>query len=100
MFNLEKFMEWLDREIIDTQRGGVDNLLMSGRASEAVRIRTKICQMDARDKGVDMETLEKLAEKICDKYCKFPEAYGDREDDNERMIEEKCNKCPLTELVK
>lgn len=44
--------------------------------------------------------LEDIAGKICDKYCKFSEAYGDREDDNQRMIKERCENCPVNRLVK
>ena len=45
--------------------------------------------------------LEDIKEQICDHFCKFPEAYDHGcEDDNQRMIEERCEKCPLNRLVK
>jgi len=96
MVNIEKFREWLDEEIdrIGHYRG--NNNMLSGCYSEAIRIRQMLCNMDA-EKNPE---LEEVAGEICDHYCKFPEAYGDREDDNQRMIEEKCNKCPLDRLIK
>lgn len=54
-------------------------------------------------KGIILEYIEKknsenqeIAELICDKYCRFPEAY----DDKERMAKEHCKECPLNVLVK
>ena len=41
---------------------------------------------------------EKILNEICDHYCRFPEAYPENE--NDRMIEERCNKCPLVGLMK
>lgn len=41
---------------------------------------------------------EKIISEICGHYCRFPEAYPENE--NDRMIEEKCNKCPLVRLMK
>lgn len=100
MSNIEKFCEWLNDEIkeIETHKG--TNSMLWGSYSEAIRIRQMLCDMDAKDNTPDREELEEIAGKICKKYCKFPEAYGDREDDNQRMIEERCEKCPLNELVK
>ena len=47
------------------------------------------------------QQIEDICTEICDHYCKFPEAYDTgHDDDNDRMIEEKCNSCPLGELVK
>ena len=95
---IEAFMTWLNQEIEDLKNTGKDNVYLSGKLSEAIRIRQAICDMDAKDNSIDREDLEEAAGKICDKYCKFPEAYPENE--HERMIEERCNKCPLNEVVK
>jgi RNase P subunit RPR2 len=42
------------------------------------------------------ELLEEIKGQVCDKYCRFPEAYPENE--QERMYEEKCNNCPLNLL--
>jgi len=100
MSNIEKFLEWLNDEIkqLETHKG--NNNMLWGSYSEAIRIRQMLCDMDAKDNTPDREELEDIVGKICAKYCKFPEAYGNREDDNQRMIEERCEKCPLNRLVK
>lgn len=51
------------------------------------------------------EILEGMASEICTHYCKYPECYEKAnegmDDDaiNEKLIEEKCNKCPLSEVI-
>ena len=97
MVNMEKFMPWLNEEIKNREYVNNSlNLFRSGEESALIMVRQKLCNMD---KVIDTD-LEDIAGKICDKYCKFPEAYGDREDDNQRMIEERCNNCPVNRLVK
>ena len=51
------------------------------------------------------ETIEKVANEICDHYCKMPEEFnktheGNYDDDNnlEVFYEEYCSKCPLNQL--
>lgn len=88
----ERFIEWLDNEIDDLQHSP-DSPFVSGKLSEAIRIRAKAGEMDAKEYPPD---LEEVAGKICDKYCRFPEAY----DDTDRMFAEKCEGCPLNELMK
>lgn len=96
MICLEKFMEWLDNEEKEIEAEiGEQKFFMKGRYSEVIKIKSKLCEMDAHDKEIEDELGV-----ICQRYCKFPEAYGDREDDNQRMIEERCNNCPLNRLVK
>ena len=89
---MEELKRWLDNEIDDLQHSP-DSPFVSGKLSEAIRIRAKAGEMDAKDRTPD---IEKVAGEICDHYCRFPEAYLEEE----RMHEEKCDKCPLNELVK
>ena len=89
---LNKILIWLNMEIEDI-KNGMEGPFLSGKLSEAIRIRSKICELDAKEHPPD---LEEVAGKICDKFCRFPEAY----DDTDRMFEEKCDKCPLNELMK
>lgn len=90
---INDFRNWLDTEIKDLSRYK-DNNMVWGKHSEAIRIREKFRQ------EVDNE-LEEVAGKICDKYCLFPQAYDTGlEEDHERMIEEKCNFCPLNRIIK
>lgn len=96
MVNMEKFMTWLNEEIrIREYANNSLNLFRSGELSALIRVRQQICNMD---KVIDTD-LEDIAGQICDHYCVYPQAYGDREDDNQRMIEERCNNCPLNKLV-
>ena len=86
MICLEKFMEWLNDEIKDLTTSH------DGKESEAIRIRAKLCEMDAHDKEIEDELGV-----ICQRYCRFPEAYPERETD--RMIEERCKDCIITRLT-
>ena len=66
--------------------------------------------MEAHRKGVEdvediknvVELLESVCDKICDKYCKFPEVYCSQYKDEDKayevMLEEKCVCCPLNKL--
>ena len=94
---IEAFMTWLNQEIEDLKNSGRDNVYLSGKLAEAIRIRQTICDMDVKDTAVDKETIEKVADKICRRYCRCPEVYPEGE--AERMIEERCDKCPLGEMV-
>lgn len=85
---LNDFTSWLDKEITALDITDNHNLFESGKHSEAVRIREKL-------RGT-MESVDGIREQICDHYCRFPEAYP--ENDNERMMEERCEKCPLNKL--
>jgi hypothetical protein len=93
---LEKFMEWLNSEI-DGLKQSRDNVYLSGKLAEAIRICQTICDMDVKSPGIDREDLETAMGKICKHYCKFPEAYPENE--HERMVEEKCMKCPLWRVM-
>lgn len=95
---IEAFMTWLNQEIEDLKNSGKDNVYLSGKLAEAIRIRQTICDMDVKNTAVDKETIERVVDKICRRYCRFPEVYPEGE--AERMIEERCNKCPLNEVVK
>ena len=88
------FMEWLNNEIEDLRNENQNRMYSSGKFSEAIRIRAHFLMM------IQTVGFEKIAEEMCDHFCKFPEAYDHgREDDHDRMIEEKCNKCPLCNLL-
>lgn len=44
-----------------------------------------------------------VCEEICDHYCKWPEQYtktvlGEKETNEDALITEKCDKCPLNRL--
>ena len=41
------------------------------------------------------ERMEKIAEQMCDKYCKYPEQIADDE-----LLMIRCSKCPINEFVK
>lgn len=44
----------------------------------------------------DIESkLEEVKQEMCDRYCKWPAEYGDRDDD---LWKEKCDHCPLSKL--
>ena len=94
---IENFMTWLNTEIDDLRRYKGNNLMLDGKFSEAIRIRQMICDMAHDEKSIQRDELERVADEICRRYCRFPEAYPEGE--NERMIEEKCNHCPLGRLV-
>lgn len=86
---MSKFSEFLNEEVKSIKGTATDtNLFIQGKLSEAIRIRAIFNDIT--------KSPEDLAAEICNHYCRFPEAY----DDNDRMIEEKCNSCPLGELVK
>lgn len=86
---MSKFNEWINTEIKSLKEtASEDNVFIQGKLSEAIRIRAIFNDIT--------KSPEDLAAEICNHYCRFPEAY----DDNNRMIEEKCNNCPLGELVK
>lgn len=99
---MDEFKEWLNEEIEAIKDTSSDNnLFCQGKLSEALRIRQTICDMDVKSPGIDREIIEKVAGEICDHYCVFPQAYDTgQNDDNQRMIEERCNKCPVNEVVK
>lgn len=42
--------------------------------------------------------LEKIGEAICEEYCKFPEQYGNSDEEMDRLCREKCDNCPLSRL--
>ena len=86
---MSKFTEWMNTEITTLKEtASENNLFIQGKLSEAIRIRAIFNDIT--------KSPEDLAAEICNHYCRFPEAY----DDNDRMIEEKCNDCPLRELVR
>lgn len=47
------------------------------------------------------EIIEEVKTEICDNYCKYPAIYDTRKDsgeDYDRMLGEKCDRCPLNRL--
>lgn len=44
---------------------------------------------------ITREQFEEIAEKICDKYCRYPEIW-DEESDGELSESEVCRNCPLS----
>lgn len=51
--------------------------------------------MDEANKITVADLLDYVAAKICDDYCKYPEQYGE---DNEEELYKYCEKCPLSRL--
>lgn len=92
MVDLEKFMEWLNDEKEKYENGSEEN---SYRLSQTIRIQSKLCEMSVHDKYT-----EDQIGAFCKRYCKFFEAYGDREEDRKRMITERCFDCPIERLAK
>lgn len=49
-----------------------------------------------------ISTLEQAIETMCDKYCKYPDIYkqkyADEKTAEEKLCEEVCMNCPLTDL--
>lgn len=98
MVNIEYFMTWLNEEIQRIENGMGHNNMLNGQHSEAIRIRQKLCEMNAQHVGVD-EYADELGV-MCDKYCRYPQAYyTGHQDDEERLHEEKCSTCPLTRFL-
>ena len=91
---MSKFSEFLNEEVKSIKETATDtNLFIQGKLSEAIRIRAIFNDIT--------KSPEDLAAEICDWACRYPQAYDTgHDDDNDRMIEEKCNSCPLGELVK
>jgi hypothetical protein len=48
--------------------------------------------------GNIISEIEKIKAEICDKYCRFPEEYRGLENGYDRLIDEKCEHCPLRRL--
>lgn len=45
------------------------------------------------------QQLEKIAEEICGKYCKWQQMYADgTEEEYQELLDEKCDTCPLNKL--
>ena len=46
--------------------------------------------------------IEKIIEKMCDNYCKYPAIYNsihsDPDEANDRMLRDVCENCPLDHL--
>lgn len=52
-------------------------------------------ELDVPDKPQTIaQIVEVVCEEICDHYCKWPDQYKDED----ALIEEKCNDCPLNRL--
>lgn len=49
-----------------------------------------------------MQTLEGVIEEMCNDYCKYPDIYkqkyGDGDEAGEKLCDEVCMNCPLTEI--
>jgi len=49
------------------------------------------------------EEMDIIAERICTEYCKYPEEYESSHEDmdeaTQKLLDEKCSKCPLMRLV-
>lgn len=49
-----------------------------------------------------IDQLQKIADEMCDKYCKYPEQYESQYDDTDeawdKMMCEVCDNCPLNKL--
>ena len=56
--------------------------------------------MENKEKTVS-EIIKEVKAEICDNYCKYPAIYDTREDSDEnydRMLRDKCTRCPLNRL--
>lgn len=55
------------------------------------------------DKWFEGVNVARVAEEICDGYCKYPDEYRERYKDpdeaQERMAIERCENCPLNKIV-
>ena len=92
---MSKFNKWLDAEIKELARYK-DNNMMWGKHTEAIRIREMYRQCEEVQSTLDKQKITAVADRICLKFCRFPEVY----DDKERMAKEHCKECPLNELIK
>lgn len=54
--------------------------------------------MTKQEKKEREKLIEQISEEICEHYCKYPEMYGDTDEEFENMLEEHCNHCPLDRL--
>jgi hypothetical protein len=45
-----------------------------------------------------IEIVEQVKADMCDRYCKWPDQYKGDENAYDRMIDEKCEHCPLNRL--
>lgn len=77
-------------ERLEEERLSYHRLSDTGRGLQIAKQMILDCMR--KDNTINQE----IAETMCDHYCKFPEAY----DDEDRMHVEKCEECPLNELVK
>ena len=61
-------------------------------------------ELDVPDKPQTIaQIVEEVCEEICDHYCKWPDQYtktalGEKETNEDALITEKCDKCPLLRL--
>jgi len=103
MHDIEKFIDWLNEEVEELTLAKPENhMFLWGRYNEAVRIRAMMHQItdgedESENKSTDIESFERMAAEICDKYCKFPEMYPSGE--TQKLIDEKCCKCPFERLI-
>ena len=56
---------------------------------------------NAKNESV-VNIIQEVIETVCDKYCKYPEYYSAKYEDEDfaydKMIEERCEKCILNRL--
>ena len=98
MFNIDEFLNWLNEEVEDTKAKSINNKLYAGYHGEAQRILSKLIIMDAETYTA---RVKEIKNHVCNRICKYPEAYLiGRENDKERMQEERCQHCPVERLVK
>ena len=49
------------------------------------------------------DILQDVTDSICDNYCKWPDIYAaytrEHDDDDTKLLKEKCGKCPLNKLI-
>jgi hypothetical protein len=45
-----------------------------------------------------IEIVEQVKAEMCDRFCKWPDQYKCDESAYDRMIDEKCEHCPLNRL--
>ncbi len=54
--------------------------------------------VDSMEPKTVTSVLEGIANEICDSYCKWPEMYGEKNEDLDGLYKEHCDNCPLSRL--
>lgn len=98
---IEQFVDWLNEYLksIEEERKDEDPRFVAGLWNATYRIRSRLITVynNADKTIISKEDLEQAAGAMCDDYCKYPLVYPEYQ--NDRMIDERCNNCPLSQLM-